>query len=79
MMDRIIEEGTPPLQRFKAGDRVTHISAGNGVVIPSTDGSIHVRYQGWTGIYDARWFELYPRFLFHQGTVPLPRINPSPL
>lgn len=77
MSERTIEPGIDALRRFKQGDRVAHISLGDGVVIRSTVDSVHVRYQQCTGIYDARWFELHPTWLFHRHTKPAHAQTPT--
>jgi hypothetical protein len=71
MSQRMIDPSTPAMARFKAGDRVSHLTAGEGVVIRSDATHVEVRYQRGTGIYDANWFRLHPRLLFHRGTAPL--------
>lgn len=70
-MDRTITPGMMHLSRFKPGDRVAHITVGDGVVIAGEPDVVTVRYQKLTGIYDARWFELNPTFLFHRHTKPI--------
>ena len=60
------------MKRFRRGDRVSHITVGDGVVIG--DGNlIVVQYQHLVGKYDANWFKVNPHFLFHRGTEPLPQ------
>lgn len=73
-MDRVIEAGTSPFKKFTKGDRVAHISGGDGVVIGNdgNDGkAIKVQFQRAVGIYDQLWFDLHPGWLFHRGTDPL--------
>lgn len=71
-MDRIVEPGVAALERFKPGDRVAHITLGDGVVLRNAVDGVHIRYQNCEGIYDARWFELHPTWLFHRHTKPVP-------
>lgn len=68
-MDRVIE--TDPFKRFRPGDRVAHISAGDGVVVSSQPGVVQVQFQNFVGKYDKLWFDLHPSYLFHRGTEPL--------
>lgn len=71
-MNRIIEPGMIAAQRFKSGDRVAHIRLGDGVVVHSNEvDEVRVRFQKCTGVYDSRWFEMHPGWLFHRGTAPL--------
>lgn len=63
---------------FKVGEHVAHISQGDGVVT-AVDDSVHVTYRPkgvnsgkpLRGIYDRRWFELHPNYLFHRNTEPV--------
>lgn len=49
--------------KFKAGDRVTHITVGDGVVTRCGNGQVEVRFQNLVGIYDNNWFGLHPGWL----------------
>lgn len=58
---------------FKPGERVAHITVGDGVVTAIEDGCVYVQYdrpvikgKPFTGAYDRRWFEIHPTFLFHR-------------
>lgn len=87
MGERIITPNMTPFQKFIPGDHVAHISMGNGIVQPreympsakfnEMELVVTVKYErgpGYIGKYDARWFELNPRFLFHriESTTPTP-------
>lgn len=61
------------LEDFYEGQRVAHITIGDGYVVSKNDNSITVRYdrkdtekKRAEGIYDKRWFELHPNYLFHR-------------
>ena len=57
---------------FAAGDRVAHIRQGDGIVMQTGDIVIVVfdkklkNDRSIIGKYDRRWFELYPKYLFHR-------------
>lgn len=52
---------------FHPGDRVAHISLGDGTVQSASYSIVVVRYDNKAiGQYDRRWFELHPRYLFHR-------------
>jgi len=74
MEKRTITKDTPPLERFKIGDEVAHITMGDGQVVSHEDGCVLVRYlprhglrPGPLGKYDAVWFATHPNFLFHRS------------
>lgn len=59
-MASVIMNGLDEIKKFLPGDRVTHISMGDGVVVHSPDPrEVRVRYVNGEGRYDARWFELH--------------------
>ena len=70
---RLITPNMPPMEKFQQGDRVSHIRMGDGTVIEPQNGCVCVRYdpregkRGPVGIYDAKWFEKNPTFLFHRS------------
>lgn len=79
---RVITKNMPALKRFMVGDTVAHFSLGDGVVTQNQNGIIQVTYQrryprdcaslaGKPVVqnYDAHWFELNPRRLFHRGDI----------
>ena len=72
MNERIIKSGASPFERFQVGDHVAHISNGDGEVVGNDGASISVKFRGdLTGIYDANWFHVNHKFLFHRDTAPL--------
>lgn len=69
-----------PPERFQVGDRVAHISLGDGVVTAREPSHVQVTYDekykkeivsvGGKHIvqnYDAAWFVRNPKFLFHRS------------
>lgn len=72
---RFIVPGTPHLEKFLVGDRVAHITAGDGIVTAHEDGCVVVTYDALSGKkrkptvgkYDANWFRINPSFLFHRS------------
>jgi len=63
------------------GDKVAHVSCGDGVVIGNDGLCITVRFprppgaskgHDAVGIYDANWFRVNPKYLFHRDTTPQP-------
>ena len=71
-MERTITPEMSPFKKFQFGDRVAHISMGDGVVTLNNGEYILVKFQrgNVTAEFDAGWFANYPRYLFHRGTVP---------
>ena len=69
--DHVVEAGESVMMRFHVGDNVSHISAGDGIVVAASLDGVHVQFRGYIGKYDARWFELHPHYLFHRGTAPV--------
>jgi len=68
--------GFQMLARFEKGDTVAHIYLGDGVVTDKDPVSVTVTFErrdkqkkNVVGIYDAHWFDLHPRYLFHRGTI----------
>lgn len=56
---------------FRVGERVAHITNGDGVVVVSDDEDVRVKYDnGSLGIYDDVWFYHHPKFLFHRSPAP---------
>lgn len=73
---RYIPPDAGPFERFQVGDSVAHITLGDGKVTRNNGEYIVVclerpgRKRGfYVGEYDARWFQLHPRYLFHRGNV----------
>lgn len=56
------------LTDFKPGQRVAHISMGDGTVSAVDARGVHVRFDKWKseGVYDENWFRHYPTYLFHR-------------
>lgn len=60
---------------FRRGDRVAHITLGDGVVTEVND-TVHVVYHQKVagrlvhGTYDRRWFDTNPKFLSHRSEQP---------
>lgn len=70
--------GLQLVQRFQKGDHVAHITLGDGEVTENDGQTVSVTFVGrhkdgshWRGCYDALWFNLNPKFLFHRNTRPL--------
>ena len=60
----------PTVDDFRSGERVAHVTLGDGVVDPVEGGVVVVHYKtGVIGKYDRRWFELNPRFIFHRSAA----------
>lgn len=60
------------LEDFAIGDRVAHISLGDGAVIQVGE-NVHVQFDRLAskgrhiiGIYDRAWFQMHPNSLFHR-------------
>jgi hypothetical protein len=52
---------------FATGDRVHHVTMGDGIVIEASHHAVRVRYEDATGIYDATWFARYPNDLVRRS------------
>ncbi len=55
----------PPVE-LNVGDEVAHIRLGDGLITSIDDKGVHVAYSknGCQGLYDQKWFEMYPNYLF---------------
>lgn len=78
MEERICTPDMSPFDRFRFGDAVAHFSRGDGRVTGNDGKKIVVQFQrGGDGIYDANWFKVNPRLLYHRNVQPLTHVGPA--
>jgi hypothetical protein len=63
-----------PFDTFRKGDRVAHVTVGNGVVTIADGKRVHIQFDRIArdgkpviGVYDRQWFELHPAYVFHRA------------
>ncbi len=60
-----------------AGQRVAHITCGDGVITVIENGEVCVIYdrvingERVRGRYDRNWFRIHPKYLFHRNAEPV--------
>lgn len=75
MCERTCTPDMSPFERFRFGDAVAHINMGDGRVIGNDGKEIRVQFAMGDGVYDAKWFDRNPRFLFHRNITTLTPIG----
>lgn len=63
-------------EQLQVGQRVAHVDLGDGTVTEVTEAHVTVRFDRLhqvrrdpvLGVYDRRWFELHPNYLFFRSS-----------